>query len=262
MDIQNQWRHFYAVKKQHQNQVQIKTELPDEEKEEDNWNFIYVDDISDSEYDGSITPFSIPHIPMKEELIEAAKIPTEIPEINDTTYRNMKQESYTTEQQFTQIDKIENAEFTSSKTDNEVVENSSAITEVQNLGANIQLEVNEAPTSPNATSIIKCEFCDSISLSKYEHKLHMKHIHEIKDLECHICGKTFKNSTPARLKFHLKWHKISKHRKCAQCGFFCNSKNALREHTREMHSKVNCTVCAKCKSINEMLKLKIILKFN
>ncbi|XP_037821383.1 zinc finger protein 33A [Lucilia sericata] len=215
INAQNEFRKFYNVPNGNLANVKIKTELPDETNEEQTiCDFIYVDDLSDTEYDGA-TPFNIPHVPIKEEVIEAATIPAEVT------------------QQSTNI--VESATEVVSQT----LPSSSQIAQL------VLQNKSVSEPSPTAQQQVECKLCQHLSPDQEEHKQHMQRAHEIRDMDCHICGKQFKNSTPARLKFHMKWHTLNKHVKCTLCGFVCSSKDALREHKRANHGKINCKICGK-----------------
>lgn len=191
--------------------------MPDENEESAVCDFIYVDELSDGEYDGA-TPFNIPHIPIKEELIEAAAVP-----IEDVEHP---------------INVVESA--------------SESITAVQTDAS-----------LPLPSSAVKCELCHQISSSQEDHKHHMQVVHDIRDFECHICGKEFINSTFARLRFHMKWHNLHKQVKCNLCSYACNSKDALNTHKRTVHRKIKCRICEKGKFYTSLdcTKLLIIKRF-
>ncbi|XP_075145693.1 enhancer of variegation 3-9 [Haematobia irritans] len=204
-ETQNQLRSFYNFREYNLANINIKTEIIEPtEKESAECHFIYVDDLSDEEND-TATPFNIPHVPIKEELIiEEATIP------RDSDNEKM----------------VESA--------SEQVNKKSPVTDDSNQ-----------PTE-QAPPPVECQLCQHLSPNQEEHKQHLQRVHEIRDMECHICGKTFKNSTPSRFKFHLKWHNINKHVKCTQCGFVCSSRQSLKEHKRAVHTKINCKICGKC----------------
>ncbi|XP_005185946.1 zinc finger and BTB domain-containing protein 41 [Musca domestica] len=210
-ETQEQLRIFYNMREKNLADIKIKTEVMDPADEAPEYNFIYVDDISDGEYDDNVTPFKVPHVPIKEELIEEANVPCE----------NIKQLHSEKE---TPDEGGETAPLVYPQT----YEPESAL-------------VAQEPAIPS----VECELCQHLSPNQDEHKQHLQRVHEIRDIECHICGKVFKNSTTSRFKFHLKWHNLNKHVKCTQCGFVCNSRAALKEHRRAQHSKINCKVCGK-----------------
>lgn len=224
INAQNEFRKFYDVSNANLANIKIKTERPDRDEEEQPiCDFIYVDDLSDTEYDGA-TPFNIPHVPIKEEVIEAATIPQEEaaqkPNNIVESASEMIVHSETLSSQIPQL-----------PTENESVDASTVAPVAEDLPA----------------EQVECKLCQHLSASQEEHKQHMHRAHEIRDIECHICGKEFKNCTPARLKFHMKWHTLNKHVKCTMCGFVCSSKDALKEHKRANHGKINCKICGKGK---------------
>lgn len=243
VETQEQFRHFYSIREENRANIKIKTELKDPDEEKPLCDFIYVDELSDTEYDGA-TPFNIPHVPIKEELIEAATIPME--ESNESinvvaaaasVVKHNAPSSAAAEAVATAPVAIQQSQI--------IVQNDSSLTNTSSASANVSSMLQEAQ--------IECKLCQHLSPNREEHKLHMQRAHEIRDMECHICGKKFKNSTPARLKFHMKWHNISKHVKCTQCGFVCNSKEALQEHKRANHVKINCKICRKGKMITILI---------
>lgn len=220
IETQEQFKHFCNLREENRANIKIKTERVDPEESKTMCDFIYVDDLSDTEYDGA-TPFNIPHVPIKEELIEAATIPMEVP-----------------------VETVGVVELAS-----KVVppsEQSSLDRSLMTTSQNESDETNAAAVSERpAVEHIECKLCQHISYSNDEHKLHLQRAHEIRDMECHICGKEFKNSSAARLKFHMKWHTLNKHVKCTFCGFVCSSKDALKEHKRANHSRIKCKICGK-----------------
>ncbi|XP_067641367.1 oocyte zinc finger protein XlCOF6 [Eurosta solidaginis] len=247
VDLQTQWRHFYQIREE--NKIFIKKELPDpDEKNGENiTDFIYVDDLSDNEYAdgggggcGNFTPFSITHIPIKEEPQENYAIPKD-------GLLSTERDTFNAHET---LDQVEATEETN---------NSNELMEMSNLNLNALTSpkhhqlLDEIPSDNTSMQVnqedyattIECNLCLHVSANAEMHRQHMQRIHEIKDMDCHICGKQFKNSTATRLKYHLKWHRISKHIKCAQCGFFCDSRETLKEHVRAMHSKIECKTCGK-----------------
>ncbi|XP_013106085.2 zinc finger and BTB domain-containing protein 41 [Stomoxys calcitrans] len=218
-ETQGQLRAFYNFREYNLSNVKVKTEIIEPQEKDFECSFIYVDDLSDEERD-TVTPFNIPHVPIKEELIEEAAIPREnessqIPQTASTSLSSSR-ECSTTAQGFDQA----TAEPHESKT-------------IETL----------QQQQPPPFSTVECQLCQHLSPNQAEHKQHLQRVHEIRDLECHICGKVFKNSTPSRYKFHLKWHNINKHVKCTQCGFVCSSRQALKEHRRAVHAKIICKIC-------------------
>ncbi|XP_011176504.1 zinc finger protein 184 [Zeugodacus cucurbitae] len=236
VELQSQWKNLYNIREQ--NRIYIKKELPDpDEKSENICDFIYVDDLSDNEYngegDGSFAHFNISHIPIKEEVIDDAPIHNEnCVSTNKNTFNEgiIKSTERVVEinqtENLIQIPDIDSKRFVS-QLESSVSSGSSFVLNAE----------KEMP--------VQCNLCRHMSASTELHKQHMQRIHELKDMECHICGKQFKNATATRLKFHMKWHRISKHIKCTQCGFFCDSRETLKEHIKAFHSKIECTKCGK-----------------
>ncbi|XP_036321911.1 oocyte zinc finger protein XlCOF6 [Rhagoletis pomonella] len=257
VELDAQWKHFYNLRED--NKVYIKKELPDpEEKSETICDFIYVDDLSENEYNGvgggGFTPFNIPHVPIvpiKEELVEESSVHKDsfVPSLKETFNIPSLEEQFnipSLEEQFNiQMEVSEEANQTHDisylTSSNLNILNSP---EPQPLEEHIS-ENSSIHVKQEASTSVQCSLCRHISATMELHRQHMQRIHEIKDMVCHICGKQFTNSTATRLKFHLKWHRISKHIKCAQCGFFCDSRETLKEHTRAIHSKIECTTCGK-----------------
>ncbi|KAM7363133.1 enhancer of variegation 3-9 [Cochliomyia hominivorax] len=244
INAQNEFRKFYNVPNGNLSNITIKTERKDQDDEEQPiCDFIYVDDLSDTEYDGA-TPFNIPHVPIKEEVIEAATIPIE---------EESKQPTNINESAAGVVLQTENISphIPEMKTQNE-----SMAVEPTSSAVAVELPIEE----------VGCKLCHHMSPSQEDHKQHMQRAHEIRDIECHICGKEFKNATPARLKFHMKWHTLNKHVKCTLCGFVCSSKDALREHKRANHSKINCKICGKGvlakKMKSHLRRHELLNKFN
>ncbi|KAL9890682.1 enhancer of variegation 3-9 [Glossina fuscipes fuscipes] len=217
VETQEQFRLFNNLRQGNQANMKIKTELPDPD-EENVCDFIYINDLSDNEYDGATaTPFNIPHAPIKEELIEAATVP-----IENTVDQPLSM-----------------AEASMSILSSNIQQANS------NVCGSLKNEDTNAEAKPSQPTHVECHLCQYISRNQETHRLHMSRVHEIKDLECHICGKEFKNSTIVRLKFHLKWHNLNKHIRCSQCGFVCKSRNALKEHIRALHARIKCKLCGK-----------------
>lgn len=265
LSIQQQLLQFYNSRTKNLG-IQIKTEIDDEIEQKD---FVYVDDLSDTEFN---TPFNIPHDAIKEEIIEEATVPTELPtDLIGTANTNLESADHTlcnTEKiqigsafQLSANTNIEGGDQTLCNTEKIQIGSTFQLNSVQaglqlgptgdipNLPALEEFGEEEVEDNDDATSenmvVFKCEYCNCISENKQLHRLHLNRVHEIKDMECHICGKTFQNSTSARLKFHLKWHKLNKHIKCVQCGFYCTSREVLKDHVRQIHSKDTCAICGK-----------------
>ncbi|XP_018797790.1 PREDICTED: zinc finger protein 699 [Bactrocera latifrons] len=240
IELQSQWRNLYNIREE--NRIYIKKELSEPDETSENiCDFIYVDDLSDNEFNGksdaSYTPFNIPHIPIKEEVIEGA------PTLNDnciSTIKNTYNESNikSTERGF-ESNQFQNLMQMPDYDSKIMVSPVSPLLD-NSVSSGSPFQLNDETVKP-----VQCNLCRHMSATTELHKQHMQRIHELKDMECHICGKQFKNTTATRLKFHLKWHRISKHIKCAQCGFFCDSRETLKEHTKAIHSKIECTKCGK-----------------
>ncbi|XP_073820195.1 enhancer of variegation 3-9 [Musca autumnalis] len=229
-ETQAQLRIFYNMREKNLANIKIKTEVMDPDDEAPECNFIYIDDFSDGENDANITPFKVPHVPIKEELIEEAQVPCE--RITDN-FRATKESRLT--EGYAQSHAIE-----SSQEDVPEGEVAPIVYASSHTPESIQAMENLSITAP-----VECKLCQHLSPNQDEHKQHLQRIHEVRDIECHICGKVFKNSTTSRFKFHLKWHTLNKHVKCPQCGFVCNSRAALKEHRRAVHMKINCKICGK-----------------
>ncbi|CAD6991978.1 unnamed protein product [Ceratitis capitata] len=231
VELQAQWRHFYNLREE--NKIYIKKELPEpDEKLENVCDFIYVDDLSDSEYNsetkGNFGSFNISHVPIKEEIV------------NETPIGNDKFVS-TTEDSFHPNE----MEMPKGSVESTLIDSKTRYSAEPELLDRSTCSDSSFETKQGLSMGVECTLCRHMSSSAEVHKRHMQRIHEVKDMDCHICGKQFKNSTSTRLKFHLKWHRISKHIKCAQCGFFCDSRETLKEHTKAIHSKVECPTCGK-----------------
>uniref|UniRef100_A0A1A9X1J4 Protein krueppel n=1 Tax=Glossina brevipalpis TaxID=37001 RepID=A0A1A9X1J4_9MUSC len=218
VETQEQFRLFNNLRQDNQANMKIKTELPDLD-EENVCDFIYINDLSDNEYDEGATavPFNIPHAPIKEELIEAAAVPIE-----------------------STVDPLSMAEASMNILSSNIQQEMKS-----NMCASLKNKDINGETKSSQPIHVECHLCQNISRNQETHRLHMSRVHEIKDLECHICGKEFKNSTIVRLKFHLKWHNLNKHIRCSQCGFICKSRNALKEHIRALHARIKCKLCGK-----------------
>ncbi|XP_022223341.2 zinc finger protein 397 [Drosophila obscura] len=100
------------------------------------------------------------------------------------------------------------------------------------------------PQPIKSTSVL-CKICFHEFPSQELQQTHMQHMHLFKDWECHLCGKKFINSKESLIKLHIKFHKLQRRLKCPICGFFCNSKETLKEHKRAVHSRTVCQYCGK-----------------
>ncbi|SPP84005.1 blast:Zinc finger protein 142 [Drosophila guanche] len=99
------------------------------------------------------------------------------------------------------------------------------------------------PQPMQSTSTL-CKICFQ-EIPNQLYQTHMERMHLSKDWECHLCGKKFLNCKESRLKLHMKWHKLQRRLKCPICGFFCNSKETLKDHKRAVHSRTVCQYCGK-----------------
>lgn len=240
VELQSQWRNLYNIREE--NRIYIKKELSDpDEKSENICDFIYVDDVSDNEYNGegdaSYTPFNIPHIPIKEEVTEDA--PTHNDNCVSTINNTFNESNIKSTERVIETNQFQNLMQISDFDSKVLVSPVSRLLD-NSVSSGSPFQLSEEKVLP-----VQCNLCRQMSATTELHKQHMHRIHELKDMECYICGKQFKNTTATRLKFHLKWHRISKHIKCAQCGFFCDSRETLKEHTKAIHSKIECTKCGK-----------------
>ncbi|KAH8399591.1 hypothetical protein KR215_004117 [Drosophila sulfurigaster] len=232
------------------NGVIIKKEI---EIEQTFCGFVYLDtdDEEGSEEDGSTrvcAPLDIPHVPIKME--HAARVPLEAPPIQppasnvasdlpeEATFAKIEPKELAVANGVSSIIfEADAAEDNSQESDDEIIkftyDDHSDEEELTTLPAPIQ--------EPG----VFCKLCGHESLSQAGHTEHMSRIHMLKDCECHICGKKFVNAPESRLRFHMKWHKLQKHLKCPICGFFCNSKDTLKQHKLAVHTRTKCEYCGK-----------------
>ncbi|XP_060649178.1 zinc finger protein 420 isoform X2 [Drosophila nasuta] len=232
------------------NGVIIKKEI---QTEQTFCGFVYLDtdDEEGSEEDGSTrvcAPLDIPHVPIKME--HAARVPLEAPPIQppasnvasdlpeEATFAKIEPKELAVANGVSStIFEADAAEDDSQESDDEIIkftyDDHSDEEELTTLPAPIQ--------EPG----VFCKLCGHESLSQVGHTEHMSRIHMLKDCECHICGKKFVNAPESRLRFHMKWHKLQKHLKCPICGFFCNSKDTLKQHKLAVHTRTKCEYCGK-----------------
>ncbi|KAL7728356.1 hypothetical protein ACLKA6_007449 [Drosophila palustris] len=229
------------------NGVVIKKEI---EPEQTFCGFIYLD--TDDEDDGSeedgsrrvCAPLDIPHVPIKME--HTARVPQETP--YQQTIQIQVASNLPEEATFSQIKPQELATANglsptllerSQESEDEIIK----FTYDDDCdGDGEELTLLPAPTQETG---VYCKLCGHASPTQERHTEHMSRMHMLKDCECHICGKKFVNAHESRLRFHMKWHKLQKHLKCPICGFFCNSKDTLKEHKLAVHTRAKCEFCGK-----------------
>lgn len=230
------------------NGVVIKKEIEPEQKF---CGFIYLDtdDEDGSEEDGSTrvcAPLDIPHVPIK--LEHTARVP------QDPTYQTAGQvdSNLPEEATFSQVEPQELAAenglrstlFEGSHNESQDSEDEIIKFTYDDDPDGEEISIVPAPTREAG---VYCKLCGHASLTQDKHTEHMSRMHMLKDCECHICGKKFVNAHESRLRFHMKWHKLQKHLKCPICGFFCNSKDTLKEHKLAVHTRTKCDFCGKRK---------------
>ncbi|EDW59425.1 uncharacterized protein E(var)3-9 [Drosophila virilis] len=232
------------------NGVVIKKEIDPPSETEKYCGFIYLDtDEEEGEEDGSrrvCAPLDIPHVPIKEE--HTARVPPETQYQPATPLANHLHEEAT----FAQVKPEELAAangFSSTLFERSPQPNESQDDDDDIIKFTYEDDDNgEALVTlpaPIEEPGVYCKLCGHASVSKEQHNEHMSRIHMLKDCECHICGKKFANAHESRLRFHMKWHKLQKHLKCPICGFFCNSKDTLKEHKLAVHTRSKCDFCGK-----------------
>lgn len=213
--------------------------------------FIYLDtdEEESSEEDGSrrvCAPLDIPHVPIKEE--HAARVPKEIQyQPADPQELNLPEEAT-----FSQVkpevlalaNGLSSSLFSDTPVPNDCHETDDEIIKFTYVDDGDEEALVTLPT-PIEDPGVYCKLCGHASLTQAQHIEHMERIHMLKDCECHICGKKFSNAHQSRLRFHMKWHKLQKHLKCPICGFFCNSKDTLKEHKLAVHTQAKCQYCGK-----------------
>ncbi|KAH8310928.1 hypothetical protein KR044_003486 [Drosophila immigrans] len=233
------------------NGVVIKKEL---ETEQTFCGYVYLDtdDEEGSEEDGSTrvcAPLDIPHVPIKME--HAARVPLETPSQPASNLDNDLPEEAT----FSKIEPKELAVANGLGSTVFEANDADAVNESQDSDDDEIIkftydddcggeELTTLPTPIQEPGVF-CKLCGHASLTQDEHTDHMSRIHMLKDCECHICGKKFVNAPESRLKFHMKWHKLQKHLKCPICGFYCNSKDTLKQHKLAVHTRTKCEFCGK-----------------
>ncbi|EDV43335.1 uncharacterized protein Dana_GF18438 [Drosophila ananassae] len=236
--------------------VVIKKEI-DADPEEQFCGFIYLDtddeDISDE--DGSrrvCAAFDIPHVPIKEE--HMARVPTQ----NESVFQSPEPKTLGSplRSSFDMMDveeltggmfvtSSEDASATADENDDEDEEEDEEEEEIFKFTYDDEGETQAPLPLPVQSPVVYCKMCSHESPSQEEHLNHMRRTHLLKDWECHICGKKITNAPESRLKFHMKWHKLANHLKCAICGFLCNSKDTLKEHKLAVHTRTKCSYCRK-----------------
>ncbi|KAH8359794.1 hypothetical protein KR093_008881 [Drosophila rubida] len=237
------------------NGVVIKKEV---ETEQTFCGFVYLDtdDEDGSEEDGSTrvcAPLDIPHVPIKME--HAARVPLEAPYQPPTSNVNNVESDLPEEATFSKIEPKELAVanglsstvFDAGSVANAANEDQESDDEIIKFTYEDDCDGEELMTLPTPIQEpgVFCKLCGHASRTQDEHTDHMSRIHMLKDCECHICGKKFVNAPESRLRFHMKWHKLQKHLKCPICGFFCNSKDTLKQHKLAVHTRTKCEYCGK-----------------
>ncbi|KAH8382078.1 hypothetical protein KR009_001659 [Drosophila setifemur] len=211
--------------------------------------FIYVDtdDEEISDEDGSrrvCAAFDIPHVPIKEE--HMARVPVQ----NETHFQTPEPK---------EIEPQVDSSFNMMETDeltHDIYAPSSADVSENNEEDDPEEEIikftydddgDDAISLPEPihSPCVCCKLCQHESPNQEMHLDHMRRTHLLKDWDCHMCGKKFTNAQESRLKFHMKWHKLQRHLKCPICGFFCNSKDTLKEHKQAVHTRAKCPFCGK-----------------
>ncbi|EDW15806.1 zinc finger protein 120 [Drosophila mojavensis] len=233
------------------NGLVIKKEIDPPSEETKYCEFIYIDSDEEagSEEDGSrrvCAPLDIPHVPIKEE--HTARVPQEtqlkpaVPLVS-----NLSDEAT-----FTKVEP--NVLATANGFNSQLFESATPPNEQQDSDDDIikfTYEDDEDGAAlvtlpaPIEDQGVYCKLCGHASATQERHNEHMSRIHMLKDCECYICGKKFANAHESRLRFHMKWHKLQKHLKCPICGFFCNSKDTLKEHKLAVHTRSKCEFCGK-----------------
>ncbi|XP_068153909.1 LOW QUALITY PROTEIN: zinc finger imprinted 3 [Drosophila tropicalis] len=215
------------------------------EQEEKFVAFVYLSDEESFEEDGSTrvrAAFDIPHVPIKEEhmaRVPALAVDIPNPEAQASNVKITKLEASAELDKAIDIVAIEDE----SNGDNENDEDEDIIKFTYDYDGSNDANLN-LPL-PLFESKVYCKLCTYESSDQDQHMDHMRRVHMLKDCECHICGKKFVNVPESRLKFHMKWHKLQRHMKCPICGFFCNSKDTLKEHNLAVHTKTKCKFCGK-----------------
>ncbi|KAH8417187.1 hypothetical protein KR222_005927 [Zaprionus bogoriensis] len=232
------------------NGIVIKKELQSN-CEETFCGFIYLDtdEEESSEEDGSrrvCAPLDIPHVPIKEEHTARVPheskyqpaVPVEMSLPAEATFSQVKPEDLAT------ANGLCSTLFAETPGSNDGHDSEEEIIKFTYVDDGQDEALVTLPT-PMQDPGVFCKLCGHASLSQAQHTEHMERIHMLKDCECHICGKKFSNAHASRLRFHMKWHKLQKHLKCPICGFFCNSKDTLKEHKLAVHTRAKCQFCGK-----------------
>ncbi|XP_034665004.1 LOW QUALITY PROTEIN: uncharacterized protein LOC117899239 [Drosophila subobscura] len=240
--------------------IKIKNEL-EIQAEEKFCGFIYLDsDEEVSDEDGSrrvSAAFDIQHVPIKEE--HMARVPTQQSEIKfvppqpqpllplvgspkeELDVGGMTNESGSNANNISFVSES-NPNAISYEIENEN-DNESDEEEVLKFTYDDDEDAMIIPQPMQSTSVL-CKICFQ-EIPNQLYQTHMERMHLSKDWECHLCGKKFLNSKESRLKLHMKWHKLQRRLKCPICGFFCNSKETLKDHKRAVHSRTVCQYCGK-----------------
>ncbi|KAH8307848.1 hypothetical protein KR059_000800 [Drosophila kikkawai] len=234
------------------NGIVIKREI-DADPEEKFCGFVYLD-ISDeeeiSDEDGSrrvSAAFDIPHVPIKEEHMARVPIqtkatflppePKELQPPNPSDFEGIESDELAG--MFSASSANSQANSDDDEEEEEEVIMKFTYDDEGEAAATLPQPIVESP------AIVTCKLCSYDSPNKEAHLEHMQRMHLLKDWECHICAKKFTNAPESRLKFHMKWHKLQRHLKCPMCGFFCSSKETLKEHKKAVHTCTKCTYCDK-----------------
>ncbi|EDW83769.1 uncharacterized protein Dwil_GK13500 [Drosophila willistoni] len=219
------------------------------EQEEKFVAFVYLSDDESCEEDGSTrvrAAFDIPHVPIKEEhmaRVPALAVEMPNPKVQASNVNITKFEASVKLDEAIDIVAIDDESNGDNENDDDEEEEEDIIKFTYDYDngndANLSLPI------PLSESKVYCKLCTYESSNQDQHMDHMRRVHMLKDCECYICGKKFINAPESRLKFHMKWHKLQRHMKCPICGFFCNSKDTLKEHNLAVHTKTKCKFCGK-----------------
>lgn len=233
------------------NGLVIKKEIDSPSEVNKYCGFIYIDTDEEcgSEEDGSrrvCAPFDIPHVPIKEE--HTARVPLEtqfeppmplLSNLSDeATFAKVKPELLAASNGFnSKVFESAPQPIASQETDDDIIKFTYEDDEDDEALVTLPAPIEDPG--------VFCKLCGHASATQERHNEHMSRIHMLKDCECYICGKKFANAHESRLRFHMKWHKLQKHLKCPICGFFCNSKDTLKEHKLAVHTRSKCEFCGK-----------------
>ena len=94
--------------------------------------------------------------------------------------------------------------------------------------------------------VFSCNICDFTTDRKHRYEMHMKKHLGIRDITCHICGKTF--VTRNSLANHMQRVHSGKTYGCQFCDYTTGNIQHYREHVRVMHTHrdVKPYKCAYC----------------